>query len=148
RIVVVLAGVAAPLLLVSCKGNSADQAKEEKKTPGKPDRAAAIQAARAKLSAEDLKLVQAQDICPISDERLGSMGTPVKVMVKEQAVFLCCESCRKKALAEADSTIETVTMLKEVQTSLAKLSPEERKLVEAQEFCAVMTDSRLGSMGA
>lgn len=35
-----------------------------------------------------------------------------------------------------------------VESELAKLSPEDRKLAEAQKFCVVQTKSRLGSMGA
>ncbi len=36
----------------------------------------------------------------------------------------------------------------EIRASLAELSPEDRKLAEAQRFCAVDNDSRLGTMGA
>ena len=35
----------------------------------------------------------------------------------------------------------------EVAGERAKLSPEDRALVDAQEWCAVSTDERLGSMG-
>lgn len=35
----------------------------------------------------------------------------------------------------------------EVAAELAKLDPADRALVEAQEWCAVSTDSRLGAMG-
>lgn len=35
----------------------------------------------------------------------------------------------------------------EVAAERAKLSPEDRVLVDAQEWCAVSTDERLGSMG-
>lgn len=40
------------------------------------------------------------------------MGTPVKVMVKEQPVFLCCKGCRRKALADPDRTLAKVDELK------------------------------------
>ena len=35
---------------------------------------------------------------------------------------------------------------KEIQDNLAKLSPEDRKLAEAQKYCVVQDDSLLGSM--
>ena len=35
----------------------------------------------------------------------------------------------------------------DVAAAMAKLSPEDRKEAEAQKFCAVMSDSLLGSMG-
>lgn len=35
-----------------------------------------------------------------------------------------------------------------IQANLAKLDAEDRKLAEAQQFCAIETKNRLGSMGA
>jgi hypothetical protein len=40
------------------------------------------------------------------------MGKPFKVLVKGQPVFLCCDGCRKKALAEPDETLARVQELK------------------------------------
>lgn len=51
--------------------------------------------AQSKLSAEDQALADKQKNCPVGGEALGSMGTPVKVMVGDRAVFLCCEGCRE-----------------------------------------------------
>jgi outer membrane murein-binding lipoprotein Lpp len=74
---------------------------------------AELRAERAKLSPEDRALVEAQEWCVINDdERLGSMGPPVKVMVKDQPVFLCCKSCVKKAQADPDKTLAKVEELK------------------------------------
>jgi len=72
-----------------------------------------IKANLAKLSAEDRPLAEAQTYCPVTEERLGdpTMGVPVKVMVKEQPVFLCCKSCQKKALADPDGTLNKVKEL-------------------------------------
>jgi len=56
----------------------------------------------AALSSADAKLARAQKVCPVSDEELGSMGTPLKVMIGEKPVFLCCKGCRKKLLADPD----------------------------------------------
>jgi Cu(I)/Ag(I) efflux system membrane fusion protein len=67
----------------------------------------------AKLDATDRKLAESQRWCPIdSDNRLGSMGKPVKVMVKGQPVFLCCKACQKQALANPDKTLARVKALK------------------------------------
>jgi hypothetical protein len=73
---------------------------------------AEIKAALAKLSEKDRKLAEEQKYCPVSEERLGSMGAPVKIMVKDQPVFLCCKSCEKKALADPDKTLAKVKELK------------------------------------
>jgi len=40
------------------------------------------------------------------------MGPPVKVMVKDQPVFLCCKSCKDEALKDPDKTLERVAELK------------------------------------
>ena len=47
------------------------------------------------LSAEDQALADKQKVCAVGDGSLGSMGTPVKVMIDDRAVFLCCEHCRE-----------------------------------------------------
>jgi len=60
----------------------------------------------AELAPEDRALAEAQETCPVSGEPLGSMGAPIKVMVKDRPVFLCCESCRKKLLADPDKYLE------------------------------------------
>lgn len=72
-----------------------------------------VKAERAKLSPEDRALVEAQEWCVISnDERLGSMGAPVKLMIKGQPVFLCCKGCQKKAEADSDKTLAKLEELK------------------------------------
>lgn len=117
--------------------------------------AAEIEASLAKLSEEDRQLAEAQGFCPImAKNRLGVMGPPVKVLIKDQPVFMCCKGCQRKALANPDRTLAIVAELKakvaeaEIRASLAKLSPPDRRLAEAQGYCPVMRDNRLGVMGA
>lgn len=71
---------------------------------------------KPKLSAEDQALADKQKNCPVGGEALGSMGTPVKVMVGDRAVFLCCEGCREaiekdpaKYLAKLDAPAAPAT---------------------------------------
>lgn len=72
-----------------------------------------VAAERAKLSPDDRALVDAQEWCAVStDERLGSMGPPIKLDVKGQPVFVCCAGCKKKALANPDATLARVAELK------------------------------------
>lgn len=63
----------------------------------------------------------AQGICPVSGEKLGSMGDPIKVKVGEEEVaFLCCKACQGKQLkAEHWTTVQA-------------------KLAKAQGTCLVM----------
>jgi hypothetical protein len=58
-------------------------------------------------------LAEAQQLCPVSGERLGSMGTPVKLTLMGQTVFLCCEGCEAGAKANEERTLGRVRELKE-----------------------------------
>ncbi len=109
---------------------------------------AEIKTALEKLPEADRTAALAQRRCAIEQgNRLGSMGTPIKVMLDGNPVFLCCGGCKKKAAADAKGTIKAAETLRKVNAALGKLSPADRNLAEAQRFCAVMEDSRLGSMG-
>src|SRR4051812_6570392 len=88
------------LLLAGCGQREA--AEKPKEPVSEADRQAArqekIEAARAKLSAEDRALVDAQDYCAVmTEQKLGGMGVPLKVMVKGQPVFVCCKGCASGA---------------------------------------------------
>ena len=73
-----------------------------------------IDAALAKLSGADRKLAEAQRFCAVlADSRLGSMGTPLKLSIEGQTVFLCCSGCKKRALADPKRTLAKVKELKE-----------------------------------
>ena len=47
----------------------------------------------AKLDPGDREAALEQKICPVSDQALGSMGTPIKVTVEGRDVFVCCQGC-------------------------------------------------------
>lgn len=51
------------------------------------------------LSPEDTKSAMAQHMCPVSDEMLGTMGTPEKVDVNGKSVWICCDGCKEKLVA-------------------------------------------------
>jgi hypothetical protein len=38
----------------------------------------------------------AQKVCPVTGENLGSMGVPIKEVVGDRTVFLCCKGCVKE----------------------------------------------------
>jgi hypothetical protein len=99
-------------------------AADEKKDADKQKEAEAeIKANLAKLPEKDRKIAEEQKLCPVTDERLGDpeMGVPIKIMVKDQPVFLCCKGCQKKALADPDKTLAKVKELKD------KAKKEEKK---------------------
>jgi multidrug efflux pump subunit AcrA (membrane-fusion protein) len=131
-----------------------------------------LQAVLSKLSPEDRTAVMAQGYCPVqTDNRLGSMGKPVKVRLNGETVFLCCKGCVTKALADPAKTLENVEEAKKrthsmssgsapmslssgdsgartakIKASLSQLSREDRQLAEQQAICPE-TEQPLGSMG-
>jgi Cu(I)/Ag(I) efflux system membrane fusion protein len=64
------------------------------------------------LPETDRKLALAQRECPITGASLGSMGVPVKVMLRGQPVFLCCQGCVGKAKKDPDGTLRKVAELR------------------------------------
>jgi hypothetical protein len=54
----------------------------------------------------DKDLIEKQKTCPVTDQPLGAMGKPVKMVVKGRTVFLCCAGCKKKLLADPDKYLK------------------------------------------
>ena len=52
------------------------------------------------------------------------------------------------SLAHDDHKLDAVKVEKNISDRMAKLTPEDRKLAEAQRFCPMMAYGRLGAMGA
>ncbi|OYW24474.1 MAG: hypothetical protein B7Z55_02095 [Planctomycetales bacterium 12-60-4] len=67
-----------------------------------------------KLSDSDLEAVLTQRTCVISENnRLGSMGPPVKLEIDGQPVFVCCEGCRDTALKQPGETLKAAQRLRQ-----------------------------------
>jgi len=67
----------------------------------------------AGLNKEDRSLVDSQKYCAVMTESLlGSMGTPLKVDIHGEPVFLCCKGCKMKAFRDTDATLKTVAKLR------------------------------------
>ena len=56
----------------------------------------------ASFSPEDRASAMKQHFCPVSGEMLGTMGAPEKVDVNGQPVWICCDGCKDKLLADPD----------------------------------------------
>jgi hypothetical protein len=52
-----------------------------------------IREALQRLSAADQALAARQKLCPVTNEPLGSMGTPVRAEISGRIVLLCCKGC-------------------------------------------------------
>lgn len=66
----------------------------------------AIRRALSKLSPDERAAVQRQKTCPVTGMPLGSMGTPVKLQIGGQAVWLCCAGCEIEAAENPAKTLE------------------------------------------
>jgi multidrug efflux pump subunit AcrA (membrane-fusion protein) len=75
------------------------------KSPAPSAKEVKIKTNLAKLTAGDRRLAERQKLCPITGERLGSMGKPVKIMIHNKPVFLCCANCVEEARADPRRTL-------------------------------------------
>jgi len=59
-------------------------------------------------SSDDERLIARQKLCPVTDEPLGSMGAPVKLVVEGRTVFICCKGCERELRAGAKKYLAKV----------------------------------------
>ena len=60
-----------------------------------------LYAASANPLSDELKIA-AQQICPVSGKKLGSMGKPIKRKIGKEELFLCCKGCLKGKVDQAN----------------------------------------------
>jgi Cu(I)/Ag(I) efflux system membrane fusion protein len=83
--------------------------------PRQSEEEARIRTALAKLPAEDRALAEKQRFCPVQEERLGSMGVPLKAMLDGKTAFICCKGCRDELLAKPAVMLAKVEAFKSGQ---------------------------------
>jgi Cu(I)/Ag(I) efflux system membrane fusion protein len=91
-------------------GTNAGVAAEAKQPPAQPS-ADDLKNVN-QLPEADRKLALAQRTCPITGTPLGSMGVPVKITLRGQPVFICCQGCVAKAKKNPDATLRKVAELR------------------------------------
>jgi len=107
-----------------------------------------IKAAIARMPEADRASAAAQRYCPMMGTvRLGAMGVPVKLLINDKQVFVCCKGCQEEAVEHGKETLSKAEKLKRIAAAITKLPAGDQALVEAQMFCAVAKENRLGSMG-
>lgn len=105
-----LALIAASSILVGC-GSSPNKSLSKTGEQSHQVDPAELSANYAKLNDEDRALAEAQGYCAVTTEPLGSMGVPIKLVVKDQPVFVCCKGCEKKAVSNPEATLAKVVDL-------------------------------------
>ncbi|WP_417739380.1 hypothetical protein [Rosistilla oblonga] len=111
----------------------------------------------------DAAAIAAQKACPVMDEPLGGMGTPIKVMVGGKPIYLCCKGCIKKVQAEpakylamvygkqmgsggTEESGSVVAGTEQVREGIFKVVAADAPFIAAQKKCPVM-DEPLDAMG-
>ena len=105
----------------------------------------------------DKSLIAKQANCPVMDEPLGSMGGPIKVMVGDKPVFVCCKGCIKKVQAKPAEYVARVygdrpqPILsprdgQQVRPGVFKVTAVDAPFIAAQRECPVMEEP-LQAMG-
>jgi YHS domain-containing protein len=116
-------------------------------------------------TAADAAMIKRQARCPVMDEPLGSMGQPIKVMIGDKPIFLCCKGCIKKIQAEPAKYLATVygnpantnappqagesiapAGVDQVREGVFKVTAADAAFIAAQKRCPVM-DEPLDAMG-
>lgn len=94
----------------------------------------------------DAEAIELQKTCPVMDEPLGSMGTPIKVKGLERDVYLCCKGCLRFLEKQPAKYLAKLPPLPEAKPEVAKATAADAQFVAAQKRCPVM-DEPLGEMG-
>jgi hypothetical protein len=55
------------------------------------------------LGEGDKAAVARQEVCPVTGAKLGSMGAPIKVLVGDQPLYLCCKGCLGKVQRDPET---------------------------------------------
>ena len=102
----------------------------------------------------DSPRIEQQKVCPVSGGRLGSMGTPVKVLIGDQPLYLCCQACLAQVRKDPESYLKKVAVPGSkpdasmiagrivIQTAAAS----DQAAIQAQRECPVL-GTALGSHG-
>jgi len=90
-----------------------------------------------KAMIEVLRPIYPTAVCIVSDEKLGSMGEPLDMIVGNELIRLCCESCTTKLQKDPAGT------MKLIDTAIIKAQKATYPLTEC-----VISGEPLGTMGA
>jgi Cu(I)/Ag(I) efflux system membrane fusion protein len=74
----------------------------------------------AKLPDGDQALAHQQVLCPITENPLGSMGIPKKIMLNGTPILLCCDACKDMAKRTAVETLDKVELWKNQNSAQKK----------------------------
>lgn len=109
---------------------------------------------RAQITAADREGVARQGTCPVMESGFDH-GDPIKLMVGNQALYVCCEDCIDAVKKDPQAYLQKVAMKTVVRTEQAGARPRiavtraaetDRAAIQAQALCPVM-NKPLGAHG-
>ena len=62
----------------------------------------------AQLTEADRAGIGRQQVCPVMGTKLGSHGTPIKMMVGDKPLYLCCKGCIQKVEANPQAYLAKI----------------------------------------
>lgn len=89
----------------------------------------------------DTAAIAYQKVCPVMDEKLGSMGVPWKVNVNGRTVFICCKGCIKFIQKDPQKYLARIP-----DPLPAKATKADAAAIARQRLCPVV-DGKLNAMG-
>ena len=95
------------------------------------------------LDESDRAGIAQQKVCPVTGGQLGGMGTPIKVLLGDQPIYLCCKGCLGKVQKNPEAYLPKATTNK---LAVSSSSTSDQAAIAQQRVC-VVSGSRLGSMG-
>ena len=102
----------------------------------------------AALTKADQSGIARQKVCPVLGTKLGGHGTPVKVLIGERPVYLCCKGCLGEVQKDPEQYLHKVypALAAGNRIMVATATPADQAAIRAQRLCAV-SGSPLGAMG-
>ncbi|MCX7423939.1 MAG: hypothetical protein NT013_31025 [Planctomycetia bacterium] len=77
--------------------------------PSEASQEAAIEQSINRLPEDDRTAAKRQRFCAVMEkERLGQRDTPIKVVIGERSVFVCCDGCVSDAKQNPKKTLDTL----------------------------------------
>ncbi len=108
----------------------------------------------AALTESDREGIARQRVCPVLGGQLGSMGTPVKLLVADQPIYLCCQGCIGKVRENPERYVtnpaparrQPIQVATGGQLIVASATAADQAAIAQQRVC-VVTGGKLGAMG-
>lgn len=118
-----------------------------KENPAKYFPAKQVKLTVTKATAADADAIALQKVCPVMDEPLGGMGTPLKVSGLRRDVYICCKGCLKFLEKDPEKYLALLPPLPEsARPAVVKATEVDTRFIAAQKLCPVM-DEPLNAMG-